>query len=321
MSPYSYAECLRTAYRVNWRISDVLGDKAFDPSRRWLPASLSGAGSITCLDEDERRKLTHVEMAAYAHLFAYVEEFIAPTANALAQDFQVEGREAFDALTNFAAEEVKHMNLFRQVRARVNAALGFETELLGGQAATARFVMSKSRGAVLLLTAAIEWFTQRHFQEAFRDDAGLDPLTVDVFRAHWQEECQHAKLDHLETLRAFRGMDDAARDRAVDDLIELVAAVRGLVETQTGHDLANLETYLGRRLDTEERAEVAEHVLRAKVWTFLESGTTHERFLELFAAVTTPSQQERVAAALGTVLTVAPRWARTAAAPAGSGTA
>jgi hypothetical protein len=52
-------------------------------------------------------------MGAYAHLFGFVEEFIAPKMVALARDFEIEKREAFDALTNFAAEEVKHMNLFR----------------------------------------------------------------------------------------------------------------------------------------------------------------------------------------------------------------
>ena len=94
MPNYSFARCLANSYKVNWRIEDVLGDKAFDVAKRWLPTSLSGSAGITCLDEDELRKLTHVEMAAYAHLFAYVEEFIAPTVTALAQDHEVEQREA-----------------------------------------------------------------------------------------------------------------------------------------------------------------------------------------------------------------------------------
>ena len=91
----TYAACLENAYTVNWRIEDVLGGKAFDLEKRWLPMSLSGAARITCLDDEERQRLTQGEIAAYAHLFGYVEEFIAPKISSLAQDHEIEGREAF----------------------------------------------------------------------------------------------------------------------------------------------------------------------------------------------------------------------------------
>ena len=301
MPTYSYADCLTNAYKVNWRIEDVLGERRIDHARRWLPSALSGASAATCLDEAERRALTHVELAAYAHLFGYVEEFIAPKVSALARDFEIDQRVAFDALTNFAAEEVKHMNLFRAVRERVDGQLGFELERLGGEAATARFVLGKSTGAVMLFTSAIEWLTLRHFVEAFKDDEQLDPFTKSLFRAHWQEESQHAQLDHLETVRAFASMDAAGRERAIDELIELVAAVDGLLKQQVEHDLANLSRLLGRSLAARETAELRREVLRAKRWTFILSGVTHPRFQELFVEVTTPAQRERVGAALDTL--------------------
>jgi len=298
MPTYSYARCLQNAYKVNWKIDDLLGQRRFDASKRWLPAALSGVRHVTSLDEDEKRKLTHVEMASYAHLFGYVEEFIAPKITELAQDFAVDERVAFDALANFAAEEVKHMNMFRRLRDRVDEALGIETRLLGDESATARYVLSKSTGAVLLLTAAIEWFTQLHYTSAFAEDSGLDDFTKDVFHAHWLEESQHAQMDHLETLRAFAAMDAAERDRAIDELIELVAAVDGLLQKQVGYDVENLSDYLQRTFTPAEALDLREGLLRAKRWTFLESGVTHPRFQELFAGVTTPDQRERVGAAL-----------------------
>jgi hypothetical protein len=298
MPTYSYANCLANSYKVNWRIEDVLGTRRFDASKRWLPQSLSGASAAKCLDDDERRALSHIELAAYAHLFGYVEEFIAPKMSALAHDFEIDQRAAFDALTNFAAEEVKHMNLFRAMRDLVDEQLGFRLERLGGEAATARFVLGKSTGAVLLLTSAIEWLTQRHFVEAFKDDAVLDEFTKSIFKAHWQEESQHAQIDYLETLRAFRAMDEAQRDRAISELIELVAAVDGLLKQQVEHDLANLSKRLDRHFDALETEELRREILRAKRWTFILSGVTHPRFQELFAEVTTPAQRERVGAAL-----------------------
>jgi P-aminobenzoate N-oxygenase AurF len=302
MSSYSYGECLQNAYQVNWKISDVVGGRHFDASRRWLPLRLSGAARVTCLTPAEKTKLTHVEMGAYAHLFGYVEEFIAPTMVTLARDFAVDRREAFDALTNFASEEIKHMTLFREVRSSVDGTLGFPLELLPGATEVARTVLSKHTGAVLLLTAAIEWLTQLHYLSCFHDDAELDPFTKHIFRSHWLEESQHARLDHLETLRTFRGLSAAEKDRALDDLVELVGAVDGLLQTQAHLDVDNLQQCLWRRLGQGERAEIRAAVLAAKRYTFIESGVTHPNFLELIEAVATPDQRHKVRRALGAVL-------------------
>ena len=302
MHNYSYARCLDNAYKVNWKIDELLGDRQFDPTKRWLPDLLTGATRVTCLDPVEKRMLTHVEMASYAHLFGYVEEFVAPKVTELARDVAVDDRDAYDALTNFAAEEVKHMTMFRRLRDRVNRALGIDARLLGNQAETAHYVLSRSSGAVLLLTACIEWLSQLHFTAAFARDQDVDPFTRDVFRAHWQEESQHAQMDHLETLRCFDGMPDDEREQAMTDLIELVAAVDGLLQEQSAYDVENLAAYLGRTFTAQERAELLEGVLRAKRWTFIESGVTHPRFEELFVEVTTPAQRERVSSGLAPLL-------------------
>ena len=302
MARYSYADCLQNSYRVNWRIEEVVGGRAFDPTRPWLPAALSGASAVTCLDPDEQVKLTHVEMGAYAHLFGFVEEYIAPKMVSLARDFELGDRAAFDALTNFASEEVKHMALFREVRAMVDRAVGFPLALVPGARDVARAVLEKQTGGVLLLTAAIEWLTQLHYLNCFKDDRALDPFTKHIFKSHWLEESQHARMDHMETLRAFAEASDAEKNAAVDDLIGLVAAVDGLLQQQSALDVENLARYIARPLSDEDRAEIYEKVLSAKRYTFIESGVTHPNFQELFAAVTTPRQQARVEEALAGLL-------------------
>ena len=302
MPDYTYAKSLEDAHRINWRIEEVLGDRHFDTSRPWLPEQLSGAAAISCLDDEEKLKLTHVEMGAYANLFRFVEEFITPTMVNRAQALELQEGDAFDALTNFAAEEVKHQALFRQVRSLVDEAIGFPLALLDSEREVASFVLSKNVGAVLLLTEAIEWFTQLHFLSGFKDEETLDPLTRAVFKAHWQEEAQHAHLDHLEIQRAFGAMTDAEKDEAIDDLIELVGAVDGLLQEQVRLDVANLEKYLDRIFTETEVEEVSGNVLRAKRYAFIESGVTHKNFLETFNGVTTPQQQEKVQAALGALL-------------------
>ncbi len=302
MPDYTYAKSLENAYKVNWRIEDVLGNRKFDTSRPWLPAQLSGAAAISCLNDDEKMKLTHIEMGAYANLFRFVEEFITPTMVNLAQAAELQEGDAFDALTNFAAEEVKHMALFRVVRSLVDEAIGFPLALLDNEREIASVVLSKNLGGVLLLIEAIEWFTQLHYLSGFKDEETLDPLTRAVFKAHWQEEAQHAHLDDLEIRRVFGTMTDAEKDEAIDDLIELVGAVDGLLQEQVKRDVENLQRYLDRTFTESENDEVASNVLRAKRYAFIESGVTHKNFLETFTSVTTPQQQEKVQTALGALL-------------------
>jgi hypothetical protein len=302
MTQYSYADCLQNSYRVNWKIGDVVDGGRFEPSRRWLPAELSGADAATSLSPDEQIRLTHIEMASYAHLFGYVEEFIAPKMVTLARDFEIDNRDAFDALTNFAAEEVKHMHLFRELRGRIDHAMGFSLALLPNEKAVARAVLSKHTGAVLLLTAAIEWLTQRHYLSCFRGNEALDPFTRHIFKCHWLEESQHARMDELETLRAFGTMRDEDKDLAMTDLIDLVGAVDGLLQQQAEYDVENFERHLDRSLDAVTRREVHDRVLDAKRYTFIESGVTHPNFMSLFKTVSTPAQQARVQTALAGLL-------------------
>jgi hypothetical protein len=92
------------------------------------------------------------------------------------------------------------------------------------------------------------------------------------------------------------------RDRAIDDLIELVAAVHGLLEQQAAHDVDNLERSLDRTLPAADRREVQRAVMAAKRHAFIESGVTHPNFQELFGMVTTAEQRTRVQTALGAVL-------------------
>jgi len=123
-----------------------------------------------------------------------------------------------------------------------------------------------------------------------------------VFKCHWLEESQHARMDHLETLRAFSDEGREDTDAAIDDLIALVVAVDGLLQAQTGLDVDNFERYLGRSLGATVERQVYAGVLAAKRYTFIESGVTHPNFQELFQMVSTPAQQARVQSELGPVL-------------------
>ena len=102
--------------------------------------------------------------------------------------------------------------------------------------AVARAVLGKSTWAVLALTLDIELFTQLHYRQSIEPDAELSELFKDVFLYHWKEESQHAILDELEWVRHDAGLTAEQRDRAVDEFIELVAAVDGILQAQAKAD-------------------------------------------------------------------------------------
>ena len=95
-------------------------------------------------------------------------------------------------------------------------------------------VLGKSTWAVLALTLDIELFTQLHYRQSIEPDAELSELFKDVFLYHWREESQHAILDELEWVRHDAGLTTQQRDRAVDEFIELVAAVDGICRRRPG---------------------------------------------------------------------------------------
>ena len=94
-------------------------------------------------------------------------------------------------------------------------------------------------------------------------------------------------------------------DSAVDDLIELVGVVHGLLRQQAAFDVQNLERHLGRTLRGADKREIEAAVLNAKRHTVIESGITHPSFQALFGMVTTPAQRETVKWALSAELSPA----------------
>jgi hypothetical protein len=305
MSRVASTVCGADGHRAGWRISDVLGDDHFDPRCRWLPAALSGTGHITCLTRAEQLRLSHVELGAYTHLVAAMQTFIAPTLRRLAHAVEAREPATSEALFHAATEDVKHMALFREVRARLNADLGFPLVLLPEVGRVTGMVLDKQLGAVLLLTASIELLAERHYLTCFHQDTSLDPLVWRIFNAYWREASRPARLEFVETLRVFERMALAERDQAIDDFVALMRGLDEILSSQARFDVENLLRSIRRPLTSAERAEVLAGVLAAKRYTFIESGLAHPTFRELFSLVATRAQRLRVEAALGTTLAIA----------------
>ncbi|HET8832803.1 MAG TPA: hypothetical protein VFN86_12070, partial [Casimicrobiaceae bacterium] len=172
--------------------------------------------------------------------------------------------------------------------------------------AVASVVLGKSTWAVLALTCHIEVFVLSHYRQSIAADPALSPLFKDVMLHHWREESQHVIIDELEWDREDAAISAAARDTAVNEFIELVGAVDGIVAAQAEVDSRYFASTCGRELTTAEAERVGRAVLGAYRWQYILSGASEPRFMKALAAKLTPAQMQRIEGALAPI---APRKA------------
>src|SRR6201984_2772334 len=271
-----YARCIQASKRVRWDIdADVIRGRRFDAAHKFLPDGLSLADAFTTLSADEKRFVSQIQGRTYASVFGLVERFINAKILELTHDYWLGDQVALEALVRFSDEELKHQALFRRIDTMVGEVLpdGYRFDV--DPDTVARAVLGKSTWAVLALTLDIELFTQLHYRRSIDPDTELSELFKDVFLYHWKEECQHAILDELEWVRHDAGLTTEKRDLAVDEFIELVAAVDGILQAQATADAGYFRTTCGRAVqDTEARA-IEAAFLKAYRWQYIHSGAQH----------------------------------------------
>jgi len=294
-----YSRAIAASRRARWNIdADVIRARSFASSEKFLPDALSLAHELTFLGDAERVFLSQVQGRTYANLFGLVERFINAKVLAVAEQYFLGDQTALEALVRFSDEELKHQELFRRVEALAAQVLpeGYSFDIDPND--VARAVLSKSSWSVLALTCLIELFTLVHYKASIEPDAHLSELFKDVFRFHWMEESQHAVLDELEWLAEDARLTAADRDRAVSDLIELVAAVDGILQAQSAADASYFIARAGRPFSTPEQDTIRATFLRAYRHQYILSGVKDTRFVEILRGLISAAQFERIAQAL-----------------------
>jgi hypothetical protein len=298
-----YARSIAASKRVRWSIEDdVIRHRKFETSQKFLPDGLSKVKEFTFLSDSEQRYLSQIQGRTYANVFGLVERFINAKVLEISRDHWFGDQTALEALVRFSDEELKHQELFRRIEE-----LAAETMLPGYRFMpkpdeVAKAVLGKSTWAVLALTLDIELFTQMHYRQSIEPDENLSPLFKDVFLYHWKEESQHAILDELEWVRCDRTMSTPGRDKAVDEFIELVAAVDGILQLQAAEDSRYFAETCGRRLSPEERDNLETGLLRAYRWQYIFSGAQHPHFIKVLTSLITDEQTVRIEFALTTLM-------------------
>jgi hypothetical protein len=297
-----YARCIQTSKRVRWDVDkDVIRGRRFDAAHKFLPDGLSLTDAFTTLSADEKRFVSQIQGRTYANVFGLVERFINAKVLELSHDHWFGDQVALEALVRFSDEELKHQALFRRIDTMVSDVLpeGYRFDI--DPNAVARAVLGKSTWAVLALTLDIELFTQLHYRQSIEPDTELSELFKDVFLYHWKEESQHAILDELEWVRHDAGLTVEQRDRAVDEFIELVAAVDGILQVQARADAGYFAATCGRTVSGAEARAIEAAFLKAYRWQYIHSGAQHPHFGKVLFGLITQSQGQRIQAALATL--------------------
>jgi len=293
-----YASSVAASKRVRWNIEDVIQNRTFDTRQKFLPDGLSKVKELTFLSEAEQRYLSQIQGRTYANIFGLVERYINAKVIEISHDYWLGDQTALEALIRFSDEELKHQELFRRIEKLASEKMPSGYQFKPQPDAVAAAVLGKSTWAVLALTLHIELFTQMHYRQSIEPDDNLSPLFKDVFLYHWKEESQHAILDELELVRCDRKITQEGRDKAVNEFIELVGAVDGILKLQASDDAGYFAQTCGRQLTATQREELETRVLRAYRWQYILSGAQHPHFIKVLTGLITEAQAERIQAAL-----------------------
>ena len=310
---HRYAKAIENSKRVQWDIDrDLMRGRTFDFGKKFLPDGLSLVGELPFLAPADQRLLSQVQGRTYANLFGLVERFISAKMSGISQEHWFGDQAAFEALTRFTGDELKHQELFRRIDAALGASMAAGYVCMPQPNAVATAVLSKSNWSVLALTTHIELFVSAHYRSSIEPDAALDTLWKDVFLFHWKDEAQHVMVDELEWQREDAKLTDAERDAAVDDLIALVGAVDGIVQLQAQADASHFIATAAARFGDAQQQRIREVVLKAYRWQYIVSGVMEPRFRKTLLAMLSAAQARRIEEALAPLTYAVPTHAEMA---------
>lgn len=277
----SYSQCIEASERVTWKLDEVFPRSThLDLQRAFLPNTMFDAGSLAFLNEDERRTLNQISGNGYCYFFYFVETYIITLAMKHAEAELYGDETNLRALLRFAEEEVKHQQMFSRFGEVFEREFGSRCDLVESPQTAAAVILGKSPMGVLLITLHIELLTQAHYVGCMRDVDSIEPLFKNLFKYHWLEEAQHAKLDALELKKLHAYASPAQIQTAIDDYFDILDALDDVFSRQAALDVITIERALSRSFSVQEQKaiEAIQHKTYRRI--FIKDGLTHTVFLE-----------------------------------------
>jgi hypothetical protein len=297
-----YAKCIEVSKRVRWDIDkDVIRGRQFDFSQKFLPDGISKVDQLDFLNEDEKRLLSQIQGRTYANMFGFVERFITAKVLETTRDHWLGDQTALEALIRFSDEELKHQELFRRIEKMMGDGMPKGYNFLPDPDEVAAAVLKNSTWAVMALILEIELFTQEHYKKSIEPEKNLSELYKDIFLFHWKEETTHAMMDEMEWPREDSKLSNEERNRAVEELIAMVADVDDILQNQSAADVEYFIKICDGSFTDDEVQRIKDLVLKAYRWQYIFSGVEHPRFQKLYQELTNEDQRRCISAALATL--------------------
>jgi hypothetical protein len=258
----------------------VFFERFVDTGRKFLPDGLTLIGGFDFLSPAERRFVSQVQGRTYAGMFGTL---------------------------------LSQQSVFRRLDATMAASMPAGHRLVPDPGVVDAVMRSRSAWSVLALTCLIDLLGLAHYRQSIGPDEQMEPLWQDALLGHWRELSQCGEQNEAEWRREDAGLDGAARDRAVGDLIILFGTLDGILQAQAQADARYFATACGRDLDDVGQARVAGALLHAYRWQYILSGVQVPHFSALLGGMLNAEQHGRIAAALAPLFdpALAPqvRWA------------
>ena len=290
---FTWSGVLSASSRAAWQLDDVMPEDAqLDFTRPFMPEALARTMDTPGVAPDERRLLNQIRGHEYLSMFGLIEEMILPFVLDHARPLLREDDARVRAMLGFAAEEAKHIHLFKRFRAAFVRGFPVECGMIGPAEAIAAEILRHDPLSVALAILHIEWMTQAHYLESVRDDNALEPLFKSLLRHHWMEEAQHAKLDTMMVEALAEDRDAVSIGRAIDEYLEIGSFLDGGCKAQAELNLAAFEAVAGRSVGS-VRADFLAVQHQALRRTYLGSGMTHPSFRATLGAIS-PAARDRI---------------------------
>jgi len=302
-----YAGIVAASEKVAWTVDEVFQGRGIDPAKPVVPASWVGTDTLTFLGAQEQLVLNHCRAFSYVHLLGNFEEFIPlHLADGVPVAWQGD-RAQLRALLRFGEEELKHQELFRRAESVLEACCGhpfgrhFDADGIRVRAFTDAILEFPALPRFLILLA-LEWGTQRHYVDSIHDltEQRGAALYVDVLKAHWLEEAQHAKTDALEVARLARGRSARELRASFDGVAGIGALVDAAFAGQVNEEIDTVQQVTGRTFCSDEHAALRDTLHRSMSASIAGVALTHPSFVRVACELSPEG-----AAALG--ISAAPR--------------
>jgi hypothetical protein len=284
---FQYPAILAASNRAAWQIDEIIGHGAvLDFSKPFMPENLARIDGIDFLSDAEKLTLNHIRAHEYLSMFGLVEEFILPfIMDHVRPDLPDADDVRVRAMIQFAAEEAKHIQLFKRFRDLFAKGFGQGCEVIGPPEAVSKIVLKEEPLSVALFVLMLEWMTQSHYVDSVRGEAQLDPLFANLLRCHWIEEAQHAKLDTLMVEALADGRSERDLRSAVDGFFKIVDFFDMGCKQQAKFNVQALERASLRKLPPSRRSALIDRQHKALRWTYLGSGMVHPQFRTTLGAL------------------------------------